>query len=283
MDKKGKKYFKVEEPMPGLFEISSCFVQMHLLVGEHHALLVDTGYGFTNLPGLVREITDLPLYIVNSHGHVDHACGNSSFRQPVFIHPADIPVFKRHNSAEYREIVYNSLKKMQSFLFFLPILPKELKKEDCLHDDFDNFLEVREGHIFDLGGKTAEVIELPGHTPGSIGLYCRELKLLITSDAINSNVYMFLPESTKVSVYRKSLHRAKELDFDYFVTGHQSRLFPKSFLDDYIEVVEHLDYEKGIPQKEHEMAPGKELRRCIQPGKPKRKAAGIVVSEDKLD
>ena len=216
MDKKGKKYFKVEEPMPGLFEISSCFVQMHLLVGEHHVLLVDTGYGFTNLPGLVREITDLPLYIVNFHGHVDHACGNSSFRQPVFIHPADIPVFKQH-------------------------------------------------------------------TPGSIGLYCRELKLLITSDAINSNVYMFLPESTKVSVYRKSLYRAKELDFDYFVTGHQSRLFPKSFLDDYIEVVEHLDYEKGIPQKEHEMAPGKELRRCIQPGKPKRKAAGIVVSADKLD
>lgn len=54
-------------------------------------------------------------------------------------------------------------------------------------------------------------------------------------------------------------------------------------LDDFIEVVEHLDYEKGLPQKEHELTPGIELRRCIQPGKPKNKVAGIVVSADKLD
>lgn len=283
MDKSERKYFKIEEPMPGFYEISSCLVQMHLLVGSHHALLVDTGYGFTNLPEVVREITDLPLYIVNSHGHFDHACGNSAFRQPVFIHPADIPVFRRHNSAKYRGIMYDSLKKVQKLLFFLPILPRRVKKEDILQDDFNDFLEVTEGYTFDLGGKTAEVIELPGHTPGSIGLYCRELKLLITSDAINSEVYMFLPESTKVSVYQKTLYRARELDFDYFVTGHQSKLFPKHMLDDYIEVVEHLDYEKGIPRKEHELTPGKELRRCIQPGKPKKKAAGIVVSADKLD
>lgn len=283
MNKNEKKYFKIEEPMPGFFEISSCLVQMHLLVGRHHALLVDTGYGFTNLPEVVREITDLPLFIVNSHGHFDHACGNSAFHQPVFIHPADIPVFKQHNSAKYRGIMYDSLKKVQNLLFFLPILPKGVKKEDVLQDDFNDFVEVTEGYTFDLGGKTAEVIELPGHTPGSIGLYCRELKLLITSDAINSNVYMFLPESTKVSVYQKTLYRAKELDFDYFVTGHQSRLYPKHMLNDYIDVVEHLDYENGLPQKEHELTPGKELRRCIQPGKPKMKAAGIVISADKLD
>ncbi|MDO5391114.1 MAG: hypothetical protein Q4F24_08525 [Eubacteriales bacterium] len=44
-----------------------------------------------------------------------------------------------------------------------------------------------------------------------------------------------------------------------------------------------MDYEKGIPRKEHELTPGKELHCCIQPGKPKKKAAGIVVSADKLD
>ena len=32
--------------MPGFYEITSSFVQMHLVVGQHHALLVDTGYGF---------------------------------------------------------------------------------------------------------------------------------------------------------------------------------------------------------------------------------------------
>ncbi len=30
MDKSERKYFKVEEPMPGFYEISSCLVQRHL-------------------------------------------------------------------------------------------------------------------------------------------------------------------------------------------------------------------------------------------------------------
>lgn len=282
MDKK-QRYFKITEPMPGLYEIASSFVQMHLLVGQHHALLVDTGYGFMDLPGIVRGITDLPLYIVNSHGHFDHACGNSSFRQPVYIHPEDIPVFRIYNSERCRGIMYDSMRKMQNFLFFLPLLPRTVSRESCLHDDFDDFIEVTEGYTFELGGKTAEVIELPGHTPGSIGLYCRELRLLITSDAINSNVYMFLPESTKLSVYRETLYKANTIDFDFFVTGHQSRLYPKRLLDDYIDVADHLDYEKGKPQKEHELTPGKEIRRCVQQGKPGKKAAGIVISADKLD
>lgn len=269
--------------MPGLYEIASSFVQMHLLVGQHHALLVDTGYGFMDLPGIVRGITDLPLYIVNSHGHFDHACGNSSFRQPVYIHPEDIPVFRIYNSERCRGIMYDSMRKMQNFLFFLPLLPRTVSRESCLHDDFDDFIEVTEGYAFELGGKTAEVIELPGHTPGSIGLYCRELRLLITSDAINSNVYMFLPESTKLSVYRESLYKAKSIDFDFFVTGHQPGLYPKRLLDDYIDVADHLDYEKGKPQKEHELTPGKEIRRCVQQGKSGKNAAGIVISADKLD
>lgn len=283
MNKKERRYFKIQEVMPGFYEIGSSFVQVHLLVGEHHALLLDTGYGFMNLPGIIKEITDLPLYIVNSHGHFDHACGNSTFHQPVYIHPADIPVFERHNSSEYRGIMYDSLKKVQRLLFFLPLLPGKVKREACLQDTFDDFIEVTEGYTFDLGRKTAEVVELPGHTPGSIGLYCRELRILLVSDAINSNVYLFLPESTKLSVYRNSLYKARKIDFDYFVTGHQPKLYPKQQLDDYIDAADHLDYEKGIPQKEHQLTPGKEIRRCLQPGKTKKQAAGIVISADKLD
>ena len=31
-----------------------------------------------------------------------------------------------------------------------------------------------EGDVINLGGMTLEVVELPGHPAGSIGLYCRE-------------------------------------------------------------------------------------------------------------
>ncbi len=43
-----------------------------LLVGKDRALLFDTGYGYGNLKKVVKDITTLPLYIINSHGHMDH-------------------------------------------------------------------------------------------------------------------------------------------------------------------------------------------------------------------
>lgn len=283
MRNKKNKYVKVREVMPGLYEIGANAVQCHLFVGEHHALLVDTGYGLINLPAVVRGITKLPLYIVNSHGHADHACGNSQFGQCVYIHPDDLEVFSRHNSPEYRKMMLGALQGLQKLLFFLHIVPPGIDAEQYLQDDFSDFLPVREGDVFELGGMTIRVVDLPGHTPGSIGLLCDKLRVLITSDAINSNVYMFLPESTKLSVYKQSLYKARELDFDFFITGHQPKLLPKSELDAYIETAEHADFEKGIKQQENGLTPGVELRRCIHPSMKKHKAPGIMICRDKFD
>ena len=93
--------YRFTEIYPNVFRIENSAVHMDLLVGEHHALLFDTGYGFDDLHGLVRRITNLPLYVVNSHGHVDHAAGNWQFGE-VFIHPADVPVCIEHNGREMR-------------------------------------------------------------------------------------------------------------------------------------------------------------------------------------
>ena len=68
--------YNVRELEPGLYRIGNSAVFMDLIVGSHHALLFDTGYGYGDLKAVVRSITDKPLYVVNSHGHVDHACGN---------------------------------------------------------------------------------------------------------------------------------------------------------------------------------------------------------------
>lgn len=281
MNKENRKFFKVKQMLPNLYEISCNFVQCHLLVGNHHALLIDTSYGLVNLKEMISEITDLPLYIVNSHGHADHACGNSSFHQSIYIHPEDIHVFEYHNSSECRDIMFATLQKIQRILFFKSILPKKIKKESYLKNEFNDFIHIREGYVFDLGGKLVNVIELPGHTPGSIGFLCPDLRVLITSDAINKNVYMFLSESTKLSVYLNTLYKARNLDFDYFVTGHESKLYPKKEIDKYISLVENLDYSKGIPQKEFALTPGKEIRRCVLPNNFKRDI-GIMISEDKL-
>lgn len=83
---------------------------------------------------------------------------------------------------------------------------------------------------FDLGSLTAEVIWILGHTQGSIALLFRERKLLITSDGANPATYLFLPESTTVATYIKSLHKLKQYDFDKILTGHSNTIFPRSVL-----------------------------------------------------
>jgi len=54
-----------------------------------------------------------------------------------------------------------------------------------------------------------EIVELPGHTPGSIGLYYREEKVLFVGDAINGALVLSLPEATKLATYVQTLEKAK--------------------------------------------------------------------------
>ena len=70
-------------------------MNMTLLAGRERALLVDTGYGFDDLRDAVRRLTGLPLTVVNTHGHHDHACGNYQFDE-VYIAGADIPVCEHY-------------------------------------------------------------------------------------------------------------------------------------------------------------------------------------------
>lgn len=130
-----------------------------------------------------------------------------------------------------------------------------------------------------------EVIEIPGHTSGRIGLYCREKRLFFASDGINGGTWLFLPESSSLSVYLESLRKVQKLDFDYLLTGHSTDFFPKSVLEDYVEVAEKLDFAHARIVPETACTPGVERRVCHVPDNSKRKRknkAFVVISKDKL-
>ena len=54
-------------------------VQMFLIEGDEKAMLIDTGAGIGDLKAQVEKLTDKPLIVVNTHGHVDHTGGNMQF------------------------------------------------------------------------------------------------------------------------------------------------------------------------------------------------------------
>ena len=230
---KKENIYTLRELEPGIFRIGNSMVFMDLIVGAHHALLFDTGYGFGDLRGLVESITEKPLYVVNSHGHVDHACGNEQFGG-AYIHPLDMELCREHNGREMRMAELETAE-----------VPVDFDLEAYLHLGTGHLIPVGEGHSFDLGGITLEVVHLPGHTAGSIGLYCPEKRLLYVGDAMNCFVWLFLPEAQSLDTYINTLHKAAKLPFTHMVQSHEPEPVPKRRLWDYLDLAEHLDFEQG--------------------------------------
>ena len=129
-------------------------------------------------------------HLINTHADPDHISGNGAFAE-VYMSPAE--------EENYR-----------NFGGKCEILP------------------VKEGDEFDLGGRILRVIDLPGHTPGSIAILDVENRVLISGDTVSdSNIFMFGP-MRNLDRYIDSLEHLSELQgqFDEIYPMHGS--FPAS-------------------------------------------------------
>lgn len=79
---------------------------------------------------------------------------------------------------------------------------------------------VGEGDIVDLGDRGLQVLHLPGHSPGSIGLLDEARGLFFSGDAIYDGALVDdLPSSDKVA-YRQTMERLLRLDVRLVLGGH---------------------------------------------------------------
>ena len=140
---------------------------------------------------------------------------------------------------------------------------------------------------FDLGGIVLEVLELPGHTAGSIGLWWKEQKLLYVGDAVNCFVWLFLPEAENLSVYTNTLKKVRALPFEKMIQSHEPRVMGRECLEDYIRLVETMDYDAWPTVDAPLAAPDQEVKIITLPGNDLADAgkpgfAAIMISRDKL-
>ena len=194
-----EKKLYIREVAPGVYLMDEAHEATgYLVVGAEKACVIDTMNGYNDLHRAVREITDKPILVVNTHGHPDHIFGNVYFDH-AYLHPADLPLalsFTEH----------------PDFLRFFG--ERGLRMPP--------FREVREGDVFDLGGRHLEVYELPGHTPGGILLLLREDRILFTGDSINHHLWMQLDGCAPMDEFVKSLDRILflEKEADRILHGH---------------------------------------------------------------
>ena len=282
MDKALKKTYKVKQLMDGVYGITSSAVACYLIVGKEKACVVDTAYGFADLKAMVREITDLPLVVFNSHGHIDHTGGNFYFDTPVCIHEKDVEVYKRHNEPSFHRYMEKSLKVFNRIFFWRILVPKHPEETDEGRMNFNNWHFVKDGDRFDLGDLTAEVIEIPGHTKGSIAIWFKEKKLIITSDGANAATWLFLPESTDLPTYIESLHKLERYDFEQILTGHSLNLFTRKDLEDWIKVAEDPGLSHAKKEKGGDFAPGVLPLRVWAKDDVKHKGPSIVIDPERI-
>lgn len=227
------RYEKVTEHITRIYAFSSEL--MYLVQGEKKAALLDSGSGIGFVRPLIEKLTDKPLVILLTHGHVDHAMGASEFSaDQVYINQDDAYIYGPHSSYEFRK----------EGLFLMENCGDGITEEDFTPvRPIEDYHDLKEGNRFELGGISVEVYACPGHTKGSLVMLIPEEKVLLLGDACNSNTFVFEDYSTSIEEYRRSLVRLKKIlkeKFDTVLSSHGDGRSCKEIIDENITVCDFI-------------------------------------------
>ncbi len=190
----------------------------YLVEGRERALLVDTGFGNADLKGYVATLTRLPLLVANTHVHPDHAGGNAQF--PTVLVGAhevsgEAPVFFSDEALPNPRCA--AVKSAAGY----------------------RFAEISDGARIELGGRTLEVVEIPGHTAGSIALLDHQTRMLLAGDALLKRVLLF--GDVPLGGYRAALMRADAMDIVDILGAHWPKPLGRAHIGRMLHLLDVFD------------------------------------------
>ncbi len=197
-------------------------VWSYLILGPEKAMLIDTGYGVGDLLGLANELTgNMPLIVVNTHAHIDHASGNCQFDR-VYCHEYSVPQLEKMRTPHIWDALLDANGK--------PIWT-EFDPRDIVPFHEYEIVGCPDGYTFNLGGTyKVELILTAGHTAGHCMFLDKKSRLLFAGDDVISmriSIGGARPgepygEWATVAKYRDQMVKlAARLDeFDYVFPGH---------------------------------------------------------------
>lgn len=131
------------------------------------SLIIDPGCYFTaeeeTLQNYLQENHFTPVQLINTHCHFDHVFGNNfiakKYGLELFIHPQE-------------EVL-------------LQFAPASVERYGLSFTNYTGKLHfLNAGDIIQLGDDKLEVLFTPGHSPGSISLYCAAQYFVIGGDVL---------------------------------------------------------------------------------------------------
>ena len=125
------------------------------------AMIIDPGDDVFKIKAILDKYRLKPAMVINTHGHYDHIGSDDEFGVLVYAHKNDLPMLMdaRKNLSASFSLAYQVNSEIKT------LEDKEIIKLDCLE---------------------LEVIHLPGHTPGGIGLLMKkpQTDIIFTGDTL---------------------------------------------------------------------------------------------------
>lgn len=216
------------EIAPGLHRIGNDNIAAYLLVDETGITLIDAG-----LPGLRRALrreltaigrTEADIRgVILTHADFDHIGFAEAIRSdhgvPVYVGPGEGEYARRERGAQPNEKSAWRLGPTLSFIATcLPLMGRVRAVSEVT--------EVGDGAKLSLPG-APEIVALPGHTVGHIGVWSPRHRALFVGDALTTRHVMLggteprdAPFSEQPAIAQASLERLREIDSLWVLPGH---------------------------------------------------------------
>jgi len=138
-------------------------VNCYILASDQgsQAIIIDPGDQAAKIKAVLDKHKLKAAMVINTHGHYDHIGSDDEFGVFVYVHKKDLPMLvdARKNFSANFSSPYQVKSQIKT------LVDKEIIKLDCLE---------------------LEVIHLPGHTPGGIGLLMKKPQsdIIFTGDTL---------------------------------------------------------------------------------------------------
>lgn len=195
--------------------------------GRDRDMLVDSGMGLVSLREAAREVFDKPVTAVATHAHSDHIGSHHEFEERV-IHrleandlaePYTMPLDTRGMGGGLLDSVRRAGYQVPELL--IDALPHAGYDTDAyVIQPAPPTRTVDEGSVIDIGGRRFEVMHLPGHSPGSMGLWEETTGILFSGDALYDGPLLDELEDSSIPDYVRTMKRLREMPVRVVHAGH---------------------------------------------------------------
>lgn len=208
-------------------------VNSYFIVSEDKNLIIDTGFNVEEcreslLEGMKEFSIDFDKTdLLVTHLHSDHSGLAAALNEKgVGVYTGEI------DGAMINEMAHKPYwDKFNEYKYVFGLDVDNVDFDDhpgykyCPKKNID-FMALKENDRIQIGEYNFEVIFIPGHTPGHIGLYERKHKLFFCGDTIldriTPNIAFWGFEQDILDVYLKTLKKLYDFEIDYLFTAHRN-------------------------------------------------------------